>query len=253
MKENKQDLNVQMMPAEDVSEESIIDLSLLFPLMVKKLPRILLVGFICAVLIIIWGFTLMPVCYQATEKLYVISGSSSLVDLADLQMGSTLSADFTQVFFNKEVHEQVRQILRLDYTDEELEKMIEVSNPTGRILLVKITSYNSEYEALRMVEEYSEAARLFIEERMANRIPSVFEKASLLEFHRGLGLKSILAFIVGCILAALVIAVKYVIGGPIAERDYIEGYVEIPVLGLTVREKGKENKKNSKSAKAQIA
>lgn len=248
MKEKEQDLNLQKNPAENFSEESVIDLSLLLPLMIKKLPRILLVGFICAVLIVVWGLTLMPVSYQATEKLYVISGSSSLVDLADLQLGSTLSDDFKQVFFNKEVHEQVRQILKLDYTDEDLEKMIEVSNPTGRILLIKITSKNSEYEALRLVEEYSEAARLFIEERMANRIPAVFEKASLLAFHRGAGLKSVVAFMLGCVLAILVLAGKYLTGGRITERSYIEQYAEMPLLGVFAQAKD-----SGKSKKAQIA
>lgn len=250
MNEKNNDLSVlsQDPQAENQSEEMMIDFSTLLPFLIKKLPRIILVGLILAVLVIVWCFTLMPVSYQATEKLYVISGSSSLVDLADLQLGSTLSDDFKQVFFNKEVHEQVRQILKLDYTDEDLEKMIEVSNPTGRILLIKITSKNSEYEALRLVEEYSEAARLFIEERMANRIPTVFEKASLLAFHRGAGLKSVVAFMLGCVLAILVLAGKYLTGGRITERSYIEQYAEMPLLGVFAQAKD-----SGKSKKAQIA
>ncbi len=242
------DLHRQDSQSEESSNAFEIDLFTLIPLLIKKLPRIILVGFVCAVLIIIWGFTLMPVSYQATEKLYVSGGGSSIVDLSDLQLGSTLSSDFKEVFFNKEIHEQVRQILRLDYTDEELEKMITVTNPTGRILTIRITSTKSEYEALRLVEEYSEAARLFIEERMGSRIPSIFEKASLLEFHRGLTVKTILAFVLGSLISALVIVAKYILGGRITERDYIEVCTEMPVLGVIAREnKGHQTREIQKA------
>lgn len=246
MKEQKTDLD--LIQQDGKSDQIVIDFSLLLPLLIKKLPKIVLAGFICAVLIIVWGFTLMPVSYQATEKLYVNGGGSSIVDLSDLQLGSTLSSDFKEVFYNKEIHEQVRQILRLDYTDEQLEKMINVTNPTGRILTIQITSKKSEYEALRLVEEYSEAARLFIEERMGSRIPAVFEKAFLLEFHRGLTVKSILAFMIGAIITAVAIACRYILGGRITARDYIENYAEMPVLGVIAPDnKGGKTRKIQKA------
>ena len=212
------------------NEELVIDLMEVFRILKSKVLLVGCVGLICAVLMIVWVLTLMPRAYEATEKLYVSGGSSSILDLSALQIGSSLSTDYQEVFRNKEIHEQVRQRLFLEYTDTELDSMISITNPTGRILVIKIKSLVSEYEAKRMVEEYCEAARLFIEERMGGKMPSVFETATILEWRRGLAVKTIIAFIVGLFLAAMsVLAVHYLVDR-LENRQQIETW-EMAFLG----------------------
>ena len=217
------------------SDEISIDFVDLFRHIKPYLKYFVAIGLICAIAVGIWGLTIMPISYQATEKLYVTGGSNSLVDLSALQIGSTLSADYVEVFRNKEIHEQVRQTLDLSYTDKELDSMVQISNPTGRIIMVTVTSNNSEREALRMVEEYSEAARSFIENRMEGRLPSVFEKATELESRRGLASKVIIAFLVGFLVPALVWMALYVFDDRIKNRGHIEQDVGIPVIGVLAK------------------
>lgn len=215
---------------ESCNEGAEVDLRELLPFLKSKVRWIALASFVCALLMIAWGLTFMPVAYRATEKLYVMGGNNSILDLTDLQIGSSLSSDYREVFHNKELHEQVRQKLALEYTDDDLDSMINVENPTGRIIMVTVSSPQSDYEALRMVEEYCEVARLFIEERMGGRIPSVFEKAVNLEFRRGLGIKTIVAFLAGAVVSVLIFGMIYVLDDRVKERQVVEKNAGIPVL-----------------------
>ncbi len=195
--------------------------------------RFCCIGLACIIAAVVW--TLTSVSYQATEKLYVTSGSNSLVDLSALQIGSTLSADYIELFRNKEIHEQVRQSLGLEYTDEQLEKMLLLSNPTARIITITVTSSKSEYEALRMVEEYGEAVRSFIENRMDQKLPTIFEKPMLVKSGRGLVVAVFIALILGGVLPVIVWLAFYLLDDRIKNRKRIEQELEIPVLGVLAK------------------
>ncbi|MBR1584534.1 MAG: hypothetical protein IJ662_03220 [Clostridia bacterium] len=216
-------------------------------LLLKKAKIIIAVGLLVGIISAVWGMMTIPYTYQATEKLYVSGGSNSIVDLSDLQLGSTLSSDYRQVFRNTEIHEQIRQKLHLEYTNEQLDAMLRVTNPTGRIIQIQVRSTQSEYEALRMVEEYCEAARLFIEERMGGRIPSVFEKATLLETQgRGLAGRVIISCIIGSLAVILIIAGKYILDDRITSKKLLEYASGISLLGVLPATEEPENKKNAK-------
>ena len=202
----------------------------------KKLLVIILVGLVCGVLMIGYGLFLMPATYQATEKLYV-NNSSSLVDLSALEMSSSLSSDYQQIFYNKEVHEIIRQRLGLDYSDDDLDDMISIKNTTSRIIEIMVSSQNSADEALRMVEEYGEVARQFVEDRMGGRMPSVFEKATLLESRRGLGMKTVTACAAGAVLYTAIISVIFILDDRIRQKRNIERGARLPILGVFQAEK----------------
>ena len=80
--------------------------------------------------------------YTATSKVYMVSANSdSILDLADLNLGTSLSKDYAEVLTSRPILEDVIDTLGLGYTYEALEKMIEVgSTSETRILVISAES-----------------------------------------------------------------------------------------------------------------
>ena len=75
-------------------------------------------------------FLLLPK-YEATSLLYVLTKSTSITSLADLQTGANLTQDYLIVTKGRPVLDQVIYNLKLPENYEELEEIVEVTNPTN--------------------------------------------------------------------------------------------------------------------------
>lgn len=237
---------------EQSEEEIEIDFRQVMRYLKTKIWRILAVGAVFALLTGIWVLFIEEHSYQATEKLYVMGSGNSIVDLSDLQLGSSLASDYREVFKNTEIHDKIRQKLHLEYTNEQLDDRIEISNPSGTRILVVTSKGNSEFEALRLVEEYAEAARLFIEDRMGGKVPSIFEKATPLEYRRGLLIKTTIAGILGLMICAMTYFVCFMLNSKVYDRKILEEQMDLPVLGVIPAEhdeKAEKGRRNGKKGK----
>ncbi len=221
------------LPQKEDSRETEIDLVELFYHLVDKLPQILIVAVICAIVMGVWSVFFTKRTYEATAKLYVINASNSMINLSDLQIGNYLTNDYQQVFSNYEIHEKVRKRLNLTYDDKKLDKMITISNPSDtRILVITVIS-ESANEAVRMVEAYAEEAQLFIEDTMDSKMPTTFEHAHLKgEVAKGTVMKIILGFILGAAVVIGIETVRFVIDDRITTSEFIEKRVGLVTLGM---------------------
>lgn len=197
-----------------------------------KFWRIVAVSAIFVLAIAIWIFFIEQRSYQATEKLYITGAGNSIVDLSDLQLGSSLASDYKEVFKNKEIHEKIRQKMHLEYTDDELDQLIDISNPAGTRILVVTATGASEFEAMRLVEEYSEAARLFIEDRMGGRIPSIFEKATSVKPRRWIIVRSLIAAVLGAAIAFFAYLMYFLFYYKIFDKRVLEEQLHLTILGV---------------------
>ncbi len=220
-------------------------LDLLYHL-VDKLPQILIAGAICALLTAAWVFFVEKPAYQATSKLYVLS-SDSLVSLQDLQLGTSLANDYMQVFSNVELHEQVRDKLKgLNYTDEQLDRMVSVSNPANtRIVVITVTSEKSQQEAMELAEAYATKGARFIAERIMNddpndeqddgrlkHEPTLFEKATERRVSRQQVLRIVLFFLLGALAMAAFHVIYFIADDRITTSEFIEKRTGITTLGM---------------------
>ena len=226
-------LQGQLIDSESSSGEMEIDFVELLYHLVDKLPQIIIVGVICAVLIGSWTYFFVPDKYEATTKLYVLSTTNSILIVSDLQSGSYLTNDYQQVFSNLEIHDQVREKLNLTYTNKELDAMIRINNPSDtRILEITVTSEN-EREAVKMVAAYAEAAQLFIEDRMDSRMPTTFEHAALKgRVGKGTVMKTILGFLAGALVMVAIHTVLFILDDRVTTSEFIEKRVGIVTLGM---------------------
>ena len=213
--------------------ETEIDLVELFYRLIEKAKIIIACALIGAVLMGAYTYFMVTPTYTATSKLYVLNSSGSAINLSDLQIGSYLATDYMEVFKNWHVHEMVIQQLGLSYSYNQLASMLSVSNPTNtRIMYITVTS-TSPQEAKLIADTYAQVAREFIATTMDTEEPNLFEEA-LLPTSPSAPSKTkniMLGFLLGFVLAAGVITVRFITDDKIRSAEDIERYVGLPTLG----------------------
>ena len=160
-------------------DEVEIDLADLYYLLRQNLVWILLALVLGGVLA--GGFTYLFITpkYQATAKLYIVSASNdSVVNLSDLQIGSSLTADYSQLVLSRPMLESVINDLELDMDDiGTLSRMVSVTNPSNtRILNITVTDTDP-LMSMKIANEIAYLAMEWLPEVMQSHAPTLAEEA----------------------------------------------------------------------------
>lgn len=177
MDETKQ--QQQQQQQSPVDDELGIDLYDLFYLFRQKLIGILIALVLGGMATGAFTYFFIAPKYQATAKLYIVSASNdSVVNLTDLQLGASLTADYEQLVLGRPMLESVMTNLNPNVEDvAALRKMVSVSNPSNtRILNITVTSTNPE-EAMNIANELMRLSISWLPEVMRSNEPSVAEEA----------------------------------------------------------------------------
>lgn len=226
-------------------EENEIDvLELLFVLLRKWwiLLSALVVGAIISGLITILAITPM---YDSTSKLYILTSSTSLTSLADIQIGTSLTKDYVQLVQSRPVVEKVIENLKLDWTYDEMLKSISVTNAQDTRILV-ITAQNPDPELAKdIANQFAEVSRSSISTIMKTDEPSIVEYGIVAEKPVSPSKRKNIAIggAVGFLLAAVVIVVLHLLDDKIKTAEDVEKYLDLTVLAavpLRKEEKGKK-------------
>lgn len=159
------------------NDEVEIDLFDLLRFLLLRCKYIILAAIAGALLFGFYAYVLATPIYEATAQLYVVNSKDSAVDLSDLQIGTYLTSDYGLVFDTWEVNQQVKNNLGLDYSVEQLRKMISVTNPSNTRALFITVSSTDPHEAMIMANEYSEVAKQYIYDTMLSDMPSTLSVA----------------------------------------------------------------------------
>ena len=160
------------------NKKTEIDLVELFFYLETKLKWIALFFAAGAVISGLITFFLITPMYSATAKLYMVSASSdTLVNLTDLNLGTSLSADYQEVIKIRPIFEDVIDELELPYSYEQLRDMtsITVVNNT-RILSIKVTSPDPK-EAMEIANAMAKDAENQVPKLMDTSKPHIIEPA----------------------------------------------------------------------------
>ena len=101
--------------------------------------------------------------YTATSKLYMVSASNdSVIDLTDLNLGTSLSEDYAELIKIRPILEEVIKDYDLSYTYEDLVKMLTIA-PVGdtRILSISVESTSAE-EAQKIANKLADKAVTYL-------------------------------------------------------------------------------------------
>ena len=165
---------------QNMEDEVEIDLVELLYYFRSKLLFILL-SFIIGVLVSgVITYCFITPKYKATSKLYMVSASTdSIVNLADLNLGTSLSEDYAELIKTRPVIEAVIEELNLSYTYEEMLGMLSVGTVSKtRILTITTTSTIPE-EAKDISNALVSKAITYLPSVMETAEPNIAEQAIL--------------------------------------------------------------------------
>ena len=129
--------------AQQMDNEIEIDLKELFLELVSFWKLILLALVLGAGIAYAASRFLMVPQYESVSELYVLSKSTSITSLADIQAGTSLTNDYMVVVKGRPVLEQVISNLDLNETYESLEGKVTLENPSNsRILKITVRDKN---------------------------------------------------------------------------------------------------------------
>ena len=217
------------------NKNDVINLVALFWHLLSKWIYIAGAAILAVMLALVYVTFFFTPTYSATAKLYIIADSESVINLTSLQVGSQLSDDYSEVFKTWEVHEMVRETLGLDYTYEEMQSMLSVSNSSSSRVLY-ITAKNKDPQlASDIANAYASSAKTFIASVMKTDEPSSFSMALVPSVPSGTGKTKIIiiAFLLGTFLSVCVIVVQFVLDDHPRTPEDITSISTLAVLGVT--------------------
>ena len=224
------------------NEEIEIDILELFYVLRKNIVAIILAALIGTAVFGVYSFLIAKPVYESTSKLYILSQSTSLTSFADIQISNSLAKDYEEMIFSRPVVMQVAQNLNLEYTYEQLKRMLTVNNPSDTRCL-NITVHNNDMqEAADIANEFATVAKRQISDILDTDEPALYESAiANPDPIKPEKLKNmIIGFLLGFIIACGIIIVQYMLNDSLKTEDDIEKFLGLNTLASIPNEKAQK-------------
>ncbi len=184
--------------------------------------------------------------YESTAELYVLSKSTSITSLADIQMGTNLTNDYMVVVKGRPVLEQVIKNLGLAEDYRGLSEKITLYNPTdSRILEITVRDPKPE-RARQVADEMAQVASAFISEKMDQDPPTIIQHgyADGEPVSPNILKNTLIGLLAGGVLAVAVVVVSSMLNDTVMDADDVERRLGLNLLGtLPLEEEGDSGKK----------
>ena len=193
--------------------------------------------------------------YDASAEMYVLTKSTSITSLADIQVGTSLTNDYEYVITGRTVLSKVINNLNMDETYEELKQRVSIENPTDtRVLRIVVT--DTDYDVAKAVaDEIANVSSQYIADNMDQSQPKIIQKAyaSKIPVNNNILKNTVIGAVLGLFLAAGMVVLGYMLDDTISNADDMESRTGLEVLAsLPVDEieydGAKSKKKRSKTS-----
>lgn len=181
--------------------------------------------------------------YESTSELYVLSKSTSITSLADIQMGTNLTNDYMVVVKGRPVLEQVINNLGLDENYESLSEIISLNNPSdSRILQITVTDPDPN-RAKMIADEIAQIASDFISVKMDQDPPTIisYGYADGEPVSPNILMNTAIGILLGAFLAMAVVVVTYLLNDTITNAEDVERKLGLNLLGTLPFEESEED------------
>lgn len=238
-------------------DEIEIDLQELFFELVSNWVMIAISTVLVALIMFCISKFIMVPQYQSTAQLYVLTKSTSITNLADLQTSTNLTNDYKVVVTGRPVLEKVIANLRLDETYAGLNERVSVNNPSNsRILEITVTDPSPEM-AKMIADEVADVGAAFISEKMDQDPPSVIQYGYVSKnaVSPNILMNTVLGAAIGAIIAMVIVIVTYLLNDTVMTAEDIERKLGMNVLGSLPLEEmeydgSKKKKKKQKTVRS---
>ena len=124
--------------------------------------------------------------YTSTSTMLVLTKETTLASLADLQLGSQLTKDYTVLINSRPVLEQVIENLSLDIDYKSLRESITIDNPVDtRILTLSVVQSDPEM-AKAVVDELAKVSSAYIGDKNGSYTSELLRKENFPYIRRAL-------------------------------------------------------------------
>lgn len=221
------------------NEEMEIDLLDLFHEMMHKIWLIVLAIVLGAAISFgVTQFMITPM-YTASSQIYILTKTTSVTSLADIQIGAQLTSDFALLTKSRPVVESVIDNLNLDYTYNELVGKVTTENPSGtRILKLVVSDANPE-RAKEIANEFAEVLAERIAYVMTTDRPKIVEEAVTPKAPSSPNLMKnmVMGALVGAVLSVGIIVMMYLLNDTIQTEEDVKKYLGLQTLAALPVEK----------------
>lgn len=233
------------MQSEQRYEEYEIDLLELLLVLRRNIVAIVICAMLGTVLAGVHAFFIATPLYSSTSQVYILTQSTSITSFADIQVGTSLAADYVELIKSRPVVEKVIDDMKMDITYEQmLQKMSVVNKDNTRILKITVTDPDPKL-AMKITNDFAKVAKKQISEIMKTDEPNIVEKGIVDNKPVSPNKKKELAmgFMLGLILACAVVTVRYLLDDTIKNDEDVRKYLQmdtigtIPYIGDTDKEK----------------
>lgn len=188
--------------------------------------------------------------YTASSMIYILSESTSITSLADVQIGDSLAQDFMIIGKSRPVVEKVIKQLDLDATYESVSKTITFENPTeSHILKISVTNPDPKLAA-DISNAVAEVTRAQIADVMGTDEPNTLEEAIVPTAPSSPSTmkNTMLGALLGAVLAAGIIIVLHLMDDTIKDEDDVKKYLQMNTLAALPMEKRRKGKSGKRAA-----
>lgn len=213
-------------------EEMEIDLMEIFHLILQKAWIVILCLVLGAGISFGWTKLMITPEYKASSMIYILTKTTSVTSLADIQMGTQLTVDFGVMAESRPVIEEVIERLKLDYTYQEVVNMVSTENPANSRIL-KFTVEHPEPEMAKAIANaLADATAERVAYVMTTDKPKVVEEAVLPEAPSSPNVvkNTALGGMLGAFLAIGVIVLRYLMNDTIQTSEDMRKYLNLNTL-----------------------
>lgn len=223
-------------------EEIEIDLLDFFYELIKHWGVILLSMILCALIGLSVSVFLITPKYESTSKLYVLSKSTSITSLTDIQMGTSLTNDYIVVVVGRPVMEQVIKNLDLQEDYKQLTDMVRINNPSNsRILEITVTDTDPDRAKL-IADELASVSAAYISDKMDQEPPSIIQSGYA--DNESVAPKKMrntaIGALIGLLITIVLIFIAFTLNDTIVTAEDVEKKLGLNLLGSLPLEKSME-------------
>lgn len=239
-------------------DEMEIDLKELFFALLNKWYLICVSGVLCALIGLLAAIFLIPEKFESKTSIYIYNQQNENMTYNDLQTGSTLTKDYEILVKGRTVLENAIEKLDLEFTYEELNKMVTVTVPASTRIVEITVETTDPYLSRDIADAVREISSKNIAEVMGVDAVNVVETANLPERKSSPSISkfTVLGGMAGGVAACGVVVLFFLLNDTIRTQDDVEKYLGLSTLGIipmddTLVADEKKRKKAQKSLKKQ--
>ena len=229
------------------NDEMEIDLLELFYVLMNKLWTIILCGVVGAVVAFSGTKLLITPQYTASSMIYILSETTSITSLADIQLGASLAEDFIVIGKSRPVIERVIGQLDLETNYEELASTISIVNKTDtHILTISVTNPDPELAA-DISNTLAENIKEQIADIMGTEEPNTVEEAVVPTKPSSPSTmkNTLMGGALGALLVSAVIILLHLLDDTIKNEEDVKKYLGLNTLAAIPLEKRSKKSGNA--------